>query len=154
MGDFGRKTLSRIYEHQRLPKALETASICVACNIARHLTGESFRQFSVRLSDSALFQWFTRIHHFTNKKAISKSALDRFSKMFDESMIAKILLEWQSSFLTTSNKTEEIGLNEPMSFRDTFLDSTCIKANIHFPVDWVLLRDAVRIPAKWGRQSC
>ncbi len=114
------------------------------CNIARHLTGESFRQFSVRLSDSALFQWFTRIHYFTNKKAISKSSLDRFSKMFDESMIAEILLEWQASFLTTPNKTEEIGLNEAMSFRDTFLDSTCIKANIHFPVDWVLLRDAAR----------
>jgi hypothetical protein len=25
-----------------------------------------------------------------------------------------------------------------------FLDSTCVKANIHFPTDWVLLRDAVR----------
>jgi hypothetical protein len=25
-----------------------------------------------------------------------------------------------------------------------FLDSTCLKANIHFPTDWVLLRDAVR----------
>ena len=25
-----------------------------------------------------------------------------------------------------------------------FLDSTCLKANIHYPVDWVLLRDATR----------
>ncbi len=25
-----------------------------------------------------------------------------------------------------------------------FFDSTCLKANIHFPVDWVLLRDATR----------
>jgi hypothetical protein len=25
-----------------------------------------------------------------------------------------------------------------------FLDTTCVKANIHFPVDWVLLRDAAR----------
>ncbi len=29
------------------------------CNIARHLTGESFRKFSIRLADSHLFQWFT-----------------------------------------------------------------------------------------------
>jgi len=27
---------------------------------------------------------------------------------------------------------------------DVFFDSTCLKANIHFPVDWVLLRDATR----------
>jgi len=25
-----------------------------------------------------------------------------------------------------------------------FLDTTCVKANIHFPVDWVLLRDGVK----------
>ncbi len=29
-----------------------------------------------------------------------------------------------------------------------WIDSTCIKANIHFPVDWVLLRDAVRTLVK------
>ena len=29
-----------------------------------------------------------------------------------------------------------------------FLDSTALKANIHFPTDWVLLRDAVRTPMK------
>jgi hypothetical protein len=27
---------------------------------------------------------------------------------------------------------------------EVFFDSTCLKANIHFPVDWVLLRDAAR----------
>ncbi len=25
-----------------------------------------------------------------------------------------------------------------------WIDSTCVKTNMHFPVDWVLLRDAVR----------
>jgi hypothetical protein len=30
------------------------------CNIARHLTGESYRLFSLRLADSILFQWFHR----------------------------------------------------------------------------------------------
>ncbi len=29
-----------------------------------------------------------------------------------------------------------------------WIDSTCLKANIHFPVDWVLLRDAVRTLVK------
>jgi len=31
-----------------------------------------------------------------------------------------------------------------MDLDEYFLDSTCIKANIHFPTDWVLLRDGVR----------
>ncbi len=29
-----------------------------------------------------------------------------------------------------------------------WIDSTCLKANIHFPIDWVLLRDAVRTLVK------
>lgn len=41
-------------------------------------------------------------------------------------------------------KSESIGLEEPIDFTKMFTDSTCIKANIHFPVDWVLLRDAAR----------
>ena len=31
-----------------------------------------------------------------------------------------------------------------MKLESDFLDTTCVKLNIHFPVDWVLLRDAVR----------
>jgi len=126
------------------PKLWKQHQFALRCNIARLLIGESFRQFSIRLSDSTLLQWFTRIHYFTHRKAISKSALERFSKLFDEAAMAEILCKWQSDFLNDSNKAETIGLNKPVSFCDIFLDSTCIKANIHFPVDWVLLRDAAK----------
>jgi hypothetical protein len=37
-----------------------------------------------------------------------------------------------------------MSIHEPISYKNTFTDSTCVKANIHFPVDWILLRDAVR----------
>src|SRR3989338_4725417 len=46
------------------------------CNIARHLTGESYRLFSIRLADSSLFQWFTSISAFGERKAISKRLLE------------------------------------------------------------------------------
>ena len=35
-------------------------------------------------------------------------------------------------------------LYEPIDFSQCYLDSTCIMANIHFPVDWLLLRDSTR----------
>ncbi len=127
--------------YARLWKQLQFA---LRCNIARHLTGEPFRLFSLHLADSELYQWFTGIHHFTKRKSISKSALERFDKMFDEDEIAKILCQWQADFLTDPHKAETIGLTDSLEFNDLFLDSTCVKANIHFPVDWVLLRDAVR----------
>ena len=33
------------------------------------------------------------------------------------------------------------GLPEPMSFDDVYLDSTCLKAEMDFPTERVLLRD-------------
>ena len=40
------------------------------------------------------------------------------------------------------------GLNEALELDDVFADCTCVKANIHFPTDWVLLVDAVRTLVK------
>ena len=37
-----------------------------------------------------------------------------------------------------------LGLADPLDLDRYFLDTTCVKANIHYPVDWVLLRDGTR----------
>jgi hypothetical protein len=113
------------------------------CNIARHLTGESYRQFSIRLADSELFQWFTSISAFGCRKAISKSTLERYEKCFDETLLAEKVCEWLVGLTDTNNATEA-EIHYPINCKNLFSDSTCIKANIHFPVDWVLLRDAGR----------
>ena len=39
---------------------------------------------------------------------------------------------------------QALGLTAPLDLNAYFLDTTCVKLNIHFPVDWVLLRDAAR----------
>jgi hypothetical protein len=113
------------------------------CNIARHLTGESYRSFSIRLADSTLFQWFTGIQVFGYRKAISKSTLERYEKYFDQDFIFEKIRQWLAGF-SDPDKALTIGLNQPIDFTKAFTDSTCVKANIHFPVDWVLLRDGAR----------
>ena len=113
------------------------------CNIAHHLTGESYRLFSIRLADSELFQWFTGINAFGCRKAISKSSLERYEKLFDEKMLSDEIHKWLAD-LTDSNKAVSAGLYESIDCKTVFTDTTCVKAHIHFPVDWVLLRDGVR----------
>lgn len=113
------------------------------CNISRHLTGESYRLFSIRLADSELFQWFTGINAFGSRKAISKSSLERYEKLFDEKMLAEEIHKWLAD-LTDSDKAITAGIYEPIDCKTIFSDTTCVKAHIHFPVDWVLLRDGVR----------
>ena len=43
-----------------------------------------------------------------------------------------------------STQPKQLRLREPLDLEEYFLDTTALKANIHFPVDWVLLRDGVR----------
>jgi len=38
----------------------------------------------------------------------------------------------------------KIGLDEALDLDAYFVDTTCVKTNIHYPVDWVLLRDGTR----------
>jgi IS5 family transposase len=125
-----------LFDYKRLRYALR-------CNIARHLTGESYRLFSIRLTDSELLQWFTGINVFGDRKAASKSSLERYEKMFDEKLVAHEIHKWMAD-LGNSNKAIAAGLYEEVSYKSVFVDTTCVKAHIHFPVDWVLLRDAVR----------
>src|SRR5438094_8182858 len=39
---------------------------------------------------------------------------------------------------------QQLDLQQPLDLESYFLDTTCLKACIHFPVDWVLFRDATR----------
>ena len=44
-----------------------------------------------------------------------------------------------------------LGLEGPLDLSTMFLDTTRVKANIHFSVDWVLLRDGVKSRAGFNR---
>lgn len=134
---------ARFYNSKRSVFHYKKIKHALRCNIARHLTGESYRLFSIRLADSELFQWFTGINAFSCRKAISKSSLERYEKLFDEKMLAEEIHKWLAD-LTDSNKAISAGLYEPIDCKTIFTDTTCVKAHIHFPVDWVLLRDGVR----------
>lgn len=125
-----------VFHYKKLKHALR-------CNIARHLTGESYRLFSIRLADSELFQWFTGINAFGYRKAISKSSLERYEKLFDEKLLNNEICKWLAD-LTDNDKAVSVGIYEAIDCKTVFSDSTCVKAHIHFPVDWVLLRDAAR----------
>lgn len=134
---------SKFYNSKQAAFHYKKLKHALRCNIAHHLTGESYRLFSIRLADSELFQWFTGISAFGNRKAISKSSLERYEKLFDEKMLAEGIHRWLAN-LTDCNKAIAAGLYEPINCKTVFTDTTCVKAHIHFPVDWVLLRDGVR----------
>lgn len=117
------------------------------CNVARTLTGDSLRDFGCRLADSGLLQWFCKLDRLDAVVRIpGKSALQRYSQWLPEAemrqVIDTLLLAAASDGQTPGEQPLELA--EALDLAAYFLDTTCIPLNIHFPVDWVLLRDAAR----------
>lgn len=122
---------------------VRTTALALRCNVARVLTGLSYRDFAVRTAESSLLQWFLRIGEVDRVKAPGKSTLERFSKWVSEETMSAIHLKLITQAVSASAGTP-FALTEPVDATEVFLDSTCLKADIHFPVDWVLLRDGTR----------
>lgn len=111
------------------------------CNIARTLTMEDYRGFAVRLADSPLFQHFCGLSELDRIRVPSKSTLQRYSQWTDQAGVQRLVHQLtQQAHL----HPQKLRLRAPLDLEACFLDTTCVKANIHYPVDWVLLRDATR----------
>ncbi len=120
--------------------------LALRTNIARHFKRMGHREFCIRLADSPLLQWFLQVNRVDKVKVFAKSTSDRFSRWIDESGLRKINNMLTALLAGSGSETDHapFNLKNPVSFDDIYFDSTCLKAPIHFPVDWVLLRDVTR----------
>ena len=111
------------------------------CNLARILIHEDYRGFAARLADSPRLQFFCAVSEVDRVVVPSKSTLQRYFGWWPEAEVRPLV---QKLLVQGSQAPEQLGLAEPLDLETAFLDSTCLSANLHYPVDWVLLRDAAR----------
>ena len=111
------------------------------CNIARWLLGEDYRGFAARLADSPLLQFFCAIDELDRVKVPSKSTLQRYDLWWSEDQVRSLNTELIKQ---GAAQPQTLHLPEAIDLEHLFMDSTCLEVNIHYPVDWVLLRDATR----------
>ena len=71
----------------------------------------------------------------------SKSEVQRFAHWLPAEQMREVL---NGLLKGAVEQPRKLGLREALDLEAYFLDSTCLKANIHFPTDWVLLRAGVR----------
>lgn len=115
------------------------------CNIARTLLGEGFRGMSCRIAESFLLQRFCLVEGLDVIRVPSKSTLQRYADWVAADSMREIINHLLCKACDSVKKGEQtLSLKKPLDIETYFLDTSCVKANIHFPVDWVLLRDATR----------
>jgi hypothetical protein len=118
------------------------------CNIARQLLGQEYRVFAARLADSPLLQHFCGLHELGCVKVPSKSTLQRYDLWWKENEVRPVIHHLLN---LGAAAPQQLHLPEAVDLASAFLDTTCLGANIHYPVDWVLLRDATRTLMKGVR---
>ena len=128
-----------------LAEAAQQANQALRCNIARQLLGESARGMSTRLADSPLLQSFCGIARLDVIRVPSKSTVDRYGKLGDEQVVRNVIDQVSRAAAEPVKRGKHpLGLAKSLDLEAYFLDTTCVEANIHYPTDWVLLRDAAR----------
>ena len=118
------------------------------CTILRTLLQEDYRGFSCQLAGNPLYQWFCLVDALDQVRVPSKSEVQRFATRLPAEQMREVIDGLLKGAVETPAK---LGLKEAVNLEEYFLDSTCLKANIHFPTDWVLLRDGVRTLMKATR---
>jgi len=125
--------------------------LALRTNIARKIIGLGHRDFCARLADSPLLQWFLHVGEIDAVTTFAKSSSDRFGKWVSEQSVRTInekfnalLAAADTQVIGEPTPSAVFGLPQSISFDNVYFDSTCLKADIHFPIDWVLLRDAAR----------
>ena len=111
------------------------------CTLLRTLLQEDYRGFSCQLAGNPLYQWFCQVEALDQVRVPSKSEVQRFAGWLPAPEMRAVIEGLLQGALETPAK---LGLKEALDLEEYFLDSTCLKANVHFPTDWVLLRDGVR----------
>ena len=137
----GRRLAPGLCEGDRL-LFQRTASVALRVTLARTICGGSYRSFAARLADSTLLQWFCRMERMGRLAKIpGKSQLQRYQGMVRESELREVV---EGLLESAAEEDSALELEERVDLGTQFLDSTCVKLNIHYPTDWVRLRDAVR----------
>ena len=110
------------------------------CNIARILLHEDYRGFAARLADSPLLQHFCLLNQLM-VRVPSKSALQRYDQWWEESQVRERI---HKLLVLGAQEPARLDLDQALDLDCCFLDTTCLETHIHYPVDWVLLRDGTR----------
>ncbi len=106
--------------------------------------GESYRNLALRVADSQLLQWFTHTGLIDAVHPLSKSSIERGEKLFTNDEISNLIHELNRAVNDKDGAERLLYRETEIYFDEIFADTTCVKSHVHFPVDWVLFRDAAR----------
>jgi hypothetical protein len=137
------KTKARQGQQQHSYRALR-------CTVLRGLLGEDYRGLSRRLAEGALFRWFCGREELAAVRVPGKSTLQDYAHWLPPETMRPLIGQMLRAARPPPGASP-LALAHAIELETVWVDTTCLKTNLHFPVDWGLLGDAVRTLRKATR---
>ena len=120
--------------------------VAFRCTLIRLLFQLPYRRAARELAMNSLYQQFCGLMRVDRIDAPSHSTLERYEKMVSPQILQKLgaHLTHAAAMAMEPCGEQALGLEEPVDLSVEYVDATALKARVHHPVDWLLLRDAVR----------
>jgi len=130
-----------------IERYLKHSARALRCTVLMNLVGDNYREMSKGLAMSPLYRWFCGAEEFDVIRVPGKSTLWDYAHWLPAEKMEAVLATL-TRVVADEDRAREIGLEAELDLSVAWVDTTCLKACIHFPTDWVLLRDAVRTLVK------
>jgi Transposase domain (DUF772) len=116
------------------------------CTLIRFLFQLPYRHAARELAVNYLYQKFCNLIRVDQIITPSHSTLERFEKMVPAEILQELAAHLNHGAAMPANVSDEqvLGLEAPVDLGVEYIDATALKARVHYPVDWILLRDVVR----------
>lgn len=138
-GDEGWDENKRQARERLLGSRQKHARVALRVNVLVKMMGLTARGMSQQLAMSPLLRVFCGVEMIGEVKVPSKSTVDRYGKWFDEGLLR---VAFEKLVAASSRGQGVLGDGEVLDTSVLVVDSTCLESEVHYPVDWVLLKDA------------
>ena len=115
--------------------------------VLKSLLQVDYRELSLQLAQSPLLRKFCLCDGIDTVVVPSKSRLQRYSNWLPHEQMRRVI-DGLTRVAIAPTAAANVALECALELDLLLIDSTCLPADIHYPVDWVLLRDATRTLVK------
>ena len=136
------------------PKRVSRLVLALRCTVLRMMFGLPYRRMAADLASNYLFQRFCGLIQIDAIRVPSSTRLEAYEKLVSAEVLQRVTshLNRVAGGPGVVVDGDDTLLERPVILGAEFIDATALKAPVHHPVDWLLLRDATRTLALGIRQ--
>jgi hypothetical protein len=128
------------------PKKVGRLVRALRCTVLRMLFQLPYKRAARELGTNYLYQKFCGLVRVDVIDSPSSSTLERYEKLVSAQLLGRLIARLNGVAAQPAGLPAErdLALEKPLELGAVYVDSTAFKARVHYPVDWLLLRDATR----------